>query len=68
MLTHYQQFIINNPRRETISAIIETYSGSHLKTLVGILLSLSSDPHPVLHFWALYALAQVIESAGLMFF
>ncbi|RGB29005.1 armadillo-type protein [Rhizophagus diaphanus] len=42
-------------------------AGSHLKTLVGILLSLSSDPHPVVHFWALYALAKVIESAGLMF-
>ncbi|CAG8476835.1 4543_t:CDS:10 [Funneliformis caledonium] len=42
-------------------------AGSHLKTLVGILLSLSSDPHPVVHFWALYALAQIIESAGLMF-
>src|ERR1051325_8336190 len=42
-------------------------AGSHLKTLVSILLSLSSDPHPVVHFWALYALAQIIESAGLMF-
>ncbi|CAI2166927.1 889_t:CDS:10 [Funneliformis geosporum] len=42
-------------------------AGGHLKTLVGILLSLSSDPHPVVHFWALYALSQIIESAGLMF-
>ncbi|CAG8601056.1 5210_t:CDS:10, partial [Ambispora leptoticha] len=42
-------------------------AGNHLKTLVGILLSLSKDPHPVVHFWALYALAKTIESAGLMF-
>ncbi|CAJ0753037.1 4936_t:CDS:10 [Entrophospora sp. SA101] len=42
-------------------------AGSHLKTLVGILLSLSSDPHPVVHFWALYSLSKTIESAGLMF-
>src|SRR5207248_3312823 len=34
---------------------------------VRILLSLSNDPHPVVHFWALYALANTIESAGLMF-
>ncbi|CAG8766620.1 3383_t:CDS:2, partial [Acaulospora morrowiae] len=42
-------------------------ASGHLKTLVGILLSLSNDPHPVVHFWALYALAKIIESAGPMF-
>lgn len=42
-------------------------AGGHLKTLIGILLSLSSDPHPVVHFWALYALAKIIDSAGPMF-
>ncbi|KAI8337917.1 armadillo-type protein [Chlamydoabsidia padenii] len=39
----------------------------HLKTIVGILLSLSSDPHPVVHVWALEALAMTISAAGLMF-
>ncbi|RHZ75540.1 hypothetical protein Glove_212g189 [Diversispora epigaea] len=42
-------------------------ASGHLKTLVGILLSLSNDPHPVVHFWALYALAKIVESAGPMF-
>ncbi|ORZ22294.1 armadillo-type protein [Absidia repens] len=39
----------------------------HLKTIVGILLSLSSDPHPVVHVWALEALAMTVSAAGLMF-
>ncbi|RUP46507.1 armadillo-type protein [Jimgerdemannia flammicorona] len=39
----------------------------HLKTIVGILLSLSSDPHPVVHAWALDALASTVGAAGLMF-
>lgn len=39
----------------------------HLKTLVGILLSLSSDPHPIVHAWALEAIAMTIRAAGLMF-
>ncbi|CAG8605848.1 6771_t:CDS:10, partial [Racocetra fulgida] len=42
-------------------------AGGHLKTLIGILLSLSSDPHPIVHFWALHALAKIIDSAGPMF-
>ena len=51
------------------SHVGEMAASSHLKTLVGIfiLLSLNSDLHLVVHFWALYVLAQVIESAGLMF-
>ncbi|KAG0172348.1 hypothetical protein DFQ30_010665 [Apophysomyces sp. BC1015] len=39
----------------------------HLKTIVGILLSLSSDPHPVVHAWALEAMAMTVSAAGLMF-
>ncbi|KAJ3190081.1 hypothetical protein HDU85_000372 [Gaertneriomyces sp. JEL0708] len=40
---------------------------SQLKTIVGILHSLSSDPHPLVHCWALHALGLAIESAGLMY-
>ncbi|KAI7854364.1 armadillo-type protein [Circinella umbellata] len=39
----------------------------HLKTLFGILVSLSSDPHPVVHAWALEAIAMTVRAAGLMF-
>lgn len=39
----------------------------HLKTIVGILMSLCSDPHPVVHFWALGGLEKVSNSAGLTF-
>ncbi|KAL2387653.1 hypothetical protein RJ035_004067 [Blastomyces gilchristii] len=39
----------------------------HLKTIVGVLMSLCSDPHPVVHFWALEGLGRVAESAGLTF-
>ena len=42
-------------------------AGFHLKTIVGILMSLSSDPHPIVHFWALEGLARTIDSAGLTF-
>ena len=42
-------------------------SAAHLKTIVGILLSLSSDPHPVVHAWALEAMAMTVSAAGLMF-
>ena len=42
-------------------------AGYHLKTIVGILMSLSNDPHPVVHFWALESLARLIDSAGLTF-
>ncbi|KAI8980927.1 armadillo-type protein [Pilobolus umbonatus] len=40
---------------------------AHLKTIVSVLLSLSSDPHPVVHAWALEALAMTVSAAGLMF-
>ncbi|KAK7205186.1 armadillo-type protein [Myxozyma melibiosi] len=42
-------------------------AGTHLKTIAGILMSLCNDPHPVVHFWALKALASTMESAGLSF-
>ena len=42
-------------------------SGLHIKSIVGVLLSLCSDTHPVVHFWAFRSLTQVAESAGLSF-
>lgn len=43
-------------------------AGSHLKTIVGILHSLASDPHPLVHTWALHSLWLTIDSAGLNYF
>lgn len=42
-------------------------AGNHLKTIVGILCSLSSDPHPIVHCWALESLTMTISAASLMF-
>ncbi|KAF2233111.1 HEAT repeat protein-like protein [Viridothelium virens] len=42
-------------------------AGYHLKSILGILMSLASDPHPSVHFWALDALSKVADSAGLTF-
>ncbi|KAF2097074.1 HEAT repeat protein-like protein [Rhizodiscina lignyota] len=42
-------------------------AGYHLKNILGILMSLASDPHPEVHFWALESLSRVAESAGLTF-
>ncbi|KAM3073493.1 hypothetical protein ACMFMF_006699 [Clarireedia jacksonii] len=42
-------------------------AGFHLKTILGILMSLCNDPHPTVHVWALEALARVADSAGLTF-
>ncbi|KAI0378753.1 ARM repeat-containing protein [Hypomontagnella monticulosa] len=42
-------------------------AGYHLKTITGILMSLCNDPHPTVHFWALEALADAADSAGLGF-
>jgi hypothetical protein len=39
----------------------------HLKNILGILMSLGNDPHPVVHFWALDSLSRVADSAGLSF-
>lgn len=42
-------------------------AGFHMKTIVGILMSLAADTHPLVHFWALESLAKVADSAGLNF-
>lgn len=42
-------------------------AGLHMKNIVGILMSLASDTHPLVHFWAVDSLSQVAESAGLNF-
>ncbi|RFU32204.1 hypothetical protein B7463_g4129, partial [Scytalidium lignicola] len=42
-------------------------AGFHLKTILGILMSLCNDPHPTVHFWAIESLARVADSAGLTF-
>lgn len=42
-------------------------AGFHLRKIHGVLMSLCSDPHPTVHFWAVEALSQVAESAGLTF-
>ncbi|KAF2398248.1 ARM repeat-containing protein [Trichodelitschia bisporula] len=41
--------------------------GFHLKKILGVLNSLSSDPHPVVHFWALESICRVANSADLNF-
>lgn len=43
------------------------FAGLHLKTVIGILISLASDPHPTVHFWALEAISITISSVGLSF-
>ncbi|KAH7058880.1 HEAT repeat protein-like protein [Macrophomina phaseolina] len=42
-------------------------AGFHLKNILSILMSLASDPHPSVHFWALDSLSRVADSAGLSF-
>jgi HEAT repeat-containing protein 5 len=42
-------------------------AGPLLKTTVNVLMSLSTDPHPIVHFWALTALASVINAASLAY-
>jgi hypothetical protein len=39
----------------------------HLKKILGVLNSLSSDPHPAVHFWALESICLVADSADLNF-
>lgn len=41
--------------------------GPILKTIVNILMSLATDPHPVVHYWSMSALAQVVNSASLSY-
>ncbi|KAF2717966.1 ARM repeat-containing protein [Polychaeton citri CBS 116435] len=42
-------------------------AGLHMKSIVGILMSLAADTHPLVHFWALDSLASVAATAGLNF-
>ncbi|KAG8856911.1 hypothetical protein FRB96_006174 [Tulasnella sp. 330] len=42
-------------------------AASSLTTTVNVLMSLGKDPHPVVHYWALTALSQVINAASLSF-
>ncbi|KAK6349801.1 hypothetical protein TWF696_006075 [Orbilia brochopaga] len=51
---------------------IQTHVGGmaanlHLKTILGILMSLANDPHPIVHFWSLDGMARTIDAAGLTF-
>lgn len=41
--------------------------GPILKTIVNILMSLATDPHPVVHFYALAALTQIVNAANLSY-
>ncbi|KAK9894801.1 hypothetical protein P389DRAFT_211489 [Cystobasidium minutum MCA 4210] len=38
-----------------------------LQTLVDVAMTLVQDPHPIVHYWALRALALIVETAGLDF-
>ena len=42
-------------------------AGLHLRTVLGLLLSLANDSHPTVHFWALEAMEKTISSSGLSF-
>jgi hypothetical protein len=42
-------------------------AGPLLKTTVNVLMSLINDSHPTVHFWALNALARVINAASLVY-
>ncbi|KAI0063032.1 clathrin-coated vesicle protein [Artomyces pyxidatus] len=42
-------------------------AGPLLKTTVNILMSLSKDAHPVVHFWAMHSLSRVINAASLAY-
>ncbi|ORX36130.1 armadillo-type protein [Kockovaella imperatae] len=41
--------------------------GPILKTIVNILMSLATDPHPIVHFYAMSALSQVVNAANLSY-
>jgi hypothetical protein len=81
MATQIQSFVaevVNNTdpssRAGCALALGEIYShvggmsaGAALKTIVDVLMSLSADPHPLVHFWALQALGRVVNAAGLSY-
>ncbi|USW49460.1 Putative armadillo-like helical protein [Septoria linicola] len=77
-VTQLTETIVNNRephvRAGCASALAHIHSqlggmaaGLHMKNIVGILMSLAADAHPLVHFWALESLAQIAESAGLNF-
>lgn len=39
----------------------------YLKTVLNVLMSLGNDPHPVVHYWALSALADIISASSLSY-
>ena len=39
----------------------------YLKTVLNVLMSLGNDPHPVVHYWALHALGQIVSSSSLSY-
>ncbi|KXS22333.1 hypothetical protein M427DRAFT_65329 [Gonapodya prolifera JEL478] len=51
----------------TFSHVGGMAGASHLKTVVQILHTLSADPHPLVHTWALNALWLTVDGAGLMY-
>ncbi|EME47591.1 hypothetical protein DOTSEDRAFT_41967 [Dothistroma septosporum NZE10] len=77
-VTYLTETIVNNRephvRAGCASALAHIHSelggmaaGLHMKNIVGILMSLAADTHPLVHFWALDSLATIAESAGLNF-
>lgn len=42
-------------------------AGLHLKKILGVLNSLSTDPHPMVHAWAVESISRVASCAGLNF-
>ncbi|RKP10163.1 armadillo-type protein [Thamnocephalis sphaerospora] len=56
-------FVIAN----TCNRLGSIQASAHLETVVSIMHTLCNDPHPVVHSWALEALALVVESSGVMF-
>ncbi|KAG8826091.1 hypothetical protein FRC17_008413 [Serendipita sp. 399] len=40
---------------------------AYLKTVLNVLMSLANDPHPVVHYWSLHALAQAISASSLSY-
>lgn len=39
----------------------------HMRPILGVLISLASDSHPTVHYWALDGLSKIADSAGLAF-
>ncbi|KAK4889748.1 hypothetical protein LTR27_011460 [Elasticomyces elasticus] len=77
-VTYLTETIVNNRephvRAGCASSLASIHSqlggmaaGFHMKTIVGMLMSLAADAHPHVHFWALDSLAEVAEAAGLNF-